>query len=79
MWTWIETGRKVISDFQLDMIVESYTRNWTIDWKKDQTLLRRSDVRVRIWLKQHKSLDEFSLLSTVQVGQWGGGWLPGPL
>ncbi len=53
-------------------------QNWTIeDWKNvawsDESwfLLRHSDVRVRMWRKEHKSMDPSCLLSTVQAG--GGG------
>uniref|UniRef100_A0A3P8V2Z1 Transposase Tc1-like domain-containing protein n=1 Tax=Cynoglossus semilaevis TaxID=244447 RepID=A0A3P8V2Z1_CYNSE len=53
-------------------------RNWTIeDWKNvawsDQSrfLLRHSDGRVRIWRRQHESMDPSCLVSTVQAG--GGG------
>jgi len=53
-------------------------QNWTIDdWKnvawsdESRFLLRHSDVRVRIWRKEHKSMDPSCLLSTVQAG--GGG------
>ncbi len=52
--------------------------NWTIeDWKNvawsDESLflLRHSDGRVRIWHKEHESLDPSCLVSTVQAG--GGG------
>ncbi len=53
-------------------------QNWTIeDWKNvawsDESLflLRHSDGRVRIWHKEHESLDPSCLVSTVQAG--GGG------
>ncbi len=53
-------------------------QNWTIlDWKNvawsDETrfLLRHSDDRVRIWRKEHESMDPSCLVSTVQAG--GGG------
>ncbi len=53
-------------------------QNWTIeDWKNvawsDESLflLRHSDGRVRIWRKEHKSMDPSCLVSTVQTG--GGG------
>ncbi len=50
-------------------------QNWTIeDWKNvawsDESgfLLRHSDGRVRIWRKEHESMDPSSLVSTVQAG-----------
>ncbi len=50
-------------------------RNWTIeDWKnvacfdESRFLLRHSDGRVRIWCKEHESMDPFCLVSTVQAG-----------
>ncbi len=53
-------------------------QNWTIeDWKnvawsdESRFLLRHSDGRVRIWRKEHESMDPFCLVSTVQAG--GGG------
>ncbi len=53
-------------------------QNWTIDdWKtfawsdEPRFLLRHSDVRVRIWRKEHESMDPSCLVSTVQAG--GGG------
>ncbi len=53
-------------------------QNWTIeDWKtvawsdESRFLLRHSDGRVRIWHKEHESMDPFCLVSTVQAG--GGG------
>ncbi len=53
-------------------------QNWTIeDWKNvawsDESLLllRHSDRRVRIWRKEHESMDSSCLVSTVQAG--GGG------
>ncbi len=52
-------------------------QNWTIeDWKnvawsdESRFLLRHSDGRVRIWSKEHESMDP-CLVSTVQAG--GGG------
>ncbi len=59
-------------------------QNWTIeDWKnvswsdESRFLLRHSDVRVRIWLKEHESMDPSCLISTVHAGGggvmvWGG-------
>ncbi len=51
---------------------------WTIkDWKnvawsdESRFLLRHSDGRVRIWCKEHESMDLSCLVSMVQVG--GGG------
>ncbi len=48
-------------------------QNWTIeDWKnvawfdESRFLLRHSDGRVRIWLKEHESMDPSCLVSTVQ-------------
>ncbi len=53
-------------------------QNWTIeDWKnvawsdESQFLLQHSDGRVRIWCKEHESMDTSCLVSTVQAG--GGG------
>jgi len=53
-------------------------QNWTIEnWKniacsdESQFLLQHSDGRVRIWRKQHESMDPSCLVSMVQVG--GGG------
>ncbi len=52
--------------------------NWKIeDWKnvawsdESHFLLRYSDGRVRIWCKEHESMDPFCLVSTVQAA--GGG------
>ncbi len=52
--------------------------NWTIeDWKnvawsdESRFLLQHSDSRVRIWRKEHESMDPSRLVSTVQAG--GGG------
>ncbi len=49
--------------------------NWTIeDWKnvawsvESRFLLRHSDGRVRIWHKEHESMDPSCLVSTVQGG-----------
>ncbi|MDF4361740.1 hypothetical protein P3514_31165, partial [Vibrio parahaemolyticus] len=54
-------------------------QNWTIeDWKNvawsDESgfLLPHSDGRVRIWCKQHESMDPSCLVSTVQAGGGGG-------
>ncbi len=53
-------------------------QNWTIeDWKniawsdESRFLLQHSDGRVRIWHKEHESMDSSCLVSTVQAG--GGG------
>ncbi len=53
-------------------------QNWTIeDWKnvawsdESRFLLRHSDGRVRIWRKEHESMDPSCLVSTVQAA--GGG------
>ncbi len=53
-------------------------QNWTIeDWKnvawsdESRFLLRHSDDRVRIWHKEHESMDPSCLVSTVQAA--GGG------
>ncbi len=50
-------------------------QNWTIqDWKNvawsDESwfLLQHSDSRVRIWRKEHESMDPSCLVSTVQAG-----------
>ncbi len=49
-------------------------QNWTIeDWKnvwsdESRFLLRHSDGRVRIWYKEHESMDPSFLVSTVQAG-----------
>ncbi len=49
--------------------------NWTIeDWKniacsdESRFLLQHSDGRVRIWCKEHESMDPSCLVSTVQAG-----------
>ncbi len=53
-------------------------QNWTIeDWKnvawsdEFRSMLRHSDGRVRIWRKEHESMDPSCLVSTVHAG--GGG------
>ncbi len=55
-------------------------QNWTIEDSKDvawcdesRFLLRHSDGRVRIWHKEHESMDPFCLFSMVQaaVMVWG--------
>ncbi len=54
-------------------------QNWTIeDWKsvvwsddESRFLLRHSDGRVRIWRKEHESMDLSCVVSTAQAG--GGG------
>ncbi len=53
-------------------------QNWTIeDWKnvawsdESRFLLRHSDDRVRIWHKEHESMDLSCLVSTVQAGCGG--------
>ncbi len=53
-------------------------QNWTIeDWKnvawsdESRFLLQHSDARVRIWRKEHESMDSSCLVSMVQAG--GGG------
>ncbi len=50
-------------------------RNWTIeDWKngawsdESRFLMRHSNGRVRIWCKEHESMDPSCLVSTVQPG-----------
>ncbi len=50
-------------------------QNWTIeDWKnvvwsdESRFLLQHSDGRVRIWCKEHESMDPSCLVSTVQAG-----------
>ncbi len=55
-------------------------QNWTIeDWKnvalsdESRYLLRHLDGRVRIWRKEHESMDPSCLVSTVQAGGGGGG------
>ncbi len=54
-------------------------QNWTIeDWKnvawsdESRFLLRHSDGSVRIWCKEHESMDPSCLASTVQAGGGGG-------
>ncbi len=64
-------------------------QNWTIeDWKNvawsDESwfLLRHSDGTVRIWRKEHESMDPSCLVSTVQAGGGGvmcGGYFLGTL
>ncbi len=52
-------------------------QNWTIEdcknvpWSDESRFLRHSDGRVRIWCKEHESMDPSCLVSTVQAG--GGG------
>ncbi len=53
-------------------------QNWTIEeWKnvtwsdESRFLLRHSDGRVRIWRKEHESMDTSCLVSTVQAGVGG--------
>ncbi len=53
-------------------------QNWTIeDWKnvawsdESRFLLQHSDGRVRIWRKEHESMDPSCLVSTVQAGAGG--------
>ncbi len=55
-------------------------QNWTIeDWKniawsdESRFLLRHSGGRVRIWCKEHESMDPSCLVSTVHAGGGGGG------
>ncbi len=49
-------------------------QNWTIEdwknvaWSESRFLLRHSDCRVRIWHKEHKSMDPSWLVSTVHAG-----------
>ncbi len=57
-------------------------QNWTIEdlenvaWSDESRfLLRHSDGRVRIWRKDHESMDQSCLVSTVQGG--GGGVMVG--
>ncbi len=54
-------------------------QNWTTeDWKnvvwsdESRFLLRHSDGRVRIWRREHESMDPSCLVSTVQAGYGGG-------
>ncbi len=54
-------------------------QNWTIeDWKnvawsdESRFLLRHSDGRVRIWRKEHESMDSSCLVSMVQAAGGGG-------
>ncbi len=53
-------------------------QNWTIEDRKNiawsdesRFLLRHSDDRVRIWCKEHESMDPSCLVSTVQTGCGG--------
>ncbi len=55
-------------------------QNWTIEecknivWSDESRfLLQHSDGRVRIWRKEHKSMDPSCLVSMVQAGGGGGG------
>ncbi len=52
-------------------------QNWTIeDWKNfawSRLLLRHSDGRVRIWCKEHESMDPSCLVSKVKAGGDGVG------
>ncbi len=54
-------------------------QNWTIeDWKnvawsdESRFLLRHSDGRVRIWCKEHESMDPSCLVSMLQAAGGGG-------
>ncbi len=54
-------------------------QNWTTeDWKKfawsdeSQFLLQHTDGSVRIWCKQHESMDSSCLVSMVQAAAAGG-------
>ncbi len=54
-------------------------QNWTIeDWKniawsdESRFLLQHSDGRIRIWCKEHESMDPSCLVSTVQAAGGGG-------
>ncbi len=53
-------------------------QNWTIEdcrnvaWSDESRFLRHSDGRVRIWRKEHESMDPSFLVSTVQAGAGGG-------
>ncbi len=54
-------------------------QNWTIEdcknvaWSDEsRCLLQHSDGRVRIWPKEHESMDPSCLVSTVQAGGGGG-------
>ncbi len=52
-------------------------QNWTIDdwknvaWSDESWFLLHSDGRVRIWYKEHESMDPSCLVSTVQAGDGG--------
>ncbi len=52
-------------------------QNWTIEdwknvaWSDESWFLLHSDDRVRIWCKEHESMDPFCLVSTVQAGCGG--------
>ncbi len=61
-------------------------QNWKIDFEnvtwsdESRFLLRHSDGRVRIWRKEHESMDPSSLVSMVQAGGavlWCGGYFLG--
>ncbi len=47
-------------------------QNWTKLSDESRFLLRHSDGRVRIWHKEHESMDPSCLVSTVQAGGGGG-------
>ncbi len=52
-------------------------QNWIIEdcknvaWSDESRFLRHSDGRVRIWHKEHESMDPSCLVSTVQAGVGG--------
>ncbi len=57
------------------LLMQEVRGEWTIeDWKnvvwsdESRFLWRHSDVRVRIWRKEHESMDPSCLVSTVQAG-----------
>ncbi len=59
----------------MQQITQKIPQNWTIEYCKNvawsdesRFMLRYSDCRVRIWCKEHESMDTFCLVSTVQAG-----------
>ncbi len=69
-------GRLVRDDRKATVTLEAtISQNWTTeDWKnvawsdESRFLLQHSDGRVRIWHKEHESMDPSCLVSTVQAG-----------
>ncbi len=65
------------SNTEADGLQQQKTTPGAEDWKnvawsdKSRFMLRHSDGRVRIWRKEHESMDPSWLVSTVQAGDGG--------